>query len=290
MHKIQITNLTKKFGETLALDDVTISLEENKIYGLLGRNGAGKTTLLNLLTNKIFPTSGSISIDGGSVLENDKVLRKIYYMTEETLHPGSLKVKDVFYWTKQFYPKFDQEYALKLARRFELDLYKKVKTLSTGFRSIFKAILTLSSGADILIFDEPVLGLDANHRELLYKEILANYIKEEKTIIISTHLIDEIADILEEVLIIKEGKIILKQQVEDLLAEAYTVSGEIRKVDQYLNGKTCVSAEILQNFKSATIYGEQPNRSLAKSLDLDLGKAELQKLFIGITNTNSGEV
>lgn len=227
MHEIRITNLTKKFGDTVALDNVSFTLEENKIFGLLGRNGAGKSTFLNLLTNKIFPTSGSISVGGEEVLENDGILNKIFYMTEESLYPGSLKVKEVFYWTKQFYSKFDRMYAERLAKRFGLDVDKKVKTLSTGYESIFKAILALSSGADILLFDEPVLGLDANHRNLLYKEILANYIEEEKTIIISTHLIDEVADVLEEVLIIKEGRLILKQPVEELLAGAYTVSGHL---------------------------------------------------------------
>ncbi len=114
---------------------------------------------------------------------------------------------------------------MNLAGRFELDTAKRFKELSTGYASILKAILTLASNAEVLLFDEPILGLDANHRDLLYKEILSNFIKRPKTVLISTHLIDEVADILEEVVIIEKGRIILKGPVEGLLESAHTVTG-----------------------------------------------------------------
>jgi ABC-2 type transport system ATP-binding protein len=282
--KIEARELTKIYGETVALDNVSLTLDEAKIYGLLGRNGAGKTTLLNIMTGRTHPTRGSITIDGEPVWENDRVLGSVFYMTEQNLYPASRRVREVFKWTKEFYPAFDLAYAEELARRFELNTKKKSKELSTGYASIFKAILTLASGAKIMLFDEPVLGLDANHRELLYREILANYSESPKTMILSTHLIEEISDVLEEVIIIKKGQIILKQSVEDLLLSAHTVYGEASKVDQYIQGKSCVAAEGLQNFKSVILLGAA-DRTLAKSLDLEIGKAELQKLFIGLTNS-----
>lgn len=285
MNKIEIRELTKVYGDTVALDKVNLSLDDDKIYGLLGRNGAGKTTLLDLMTGKTHPTKGSIAIGGELVWENGKVLGSVFYMTEQNLYPGSLRVRDAFRWTAEFYPKFDLGHAEELAGRFELNTKKRVKELSTGYASIFKAILTLASGARILLFDEPVLGMDANHRELLYKEILANYSKNPRPMILSTHLIDEIADLLEEVIIIMKGQIILKQSVEDLLSSAHTVSGEASKVDGYIKGMECIATEQLQNFKSATIFGSGADRELAKSLGLELGKPELQKLFIGLTNS-----
>jgi ABC-2 type transport system ATP-binding protein len=238
-------------------DNVSFVLDEAKIYGLLGRNGAGKTTLLNLITGKMHPTQGIITVDGVPVWENDHVLGRIFYMAEANLYPESRRIGEIFRWTGKFYPGFDLPYAEELAQRFGLDHRKKVKELSTGYASIFKAILTLASGADILLFDEPVLGLDANHREILYREILANYAEEPKTIVLSTHLIEEAADLLEEVIIIKEGQIILQKSVEELLASACTVSGEIAKVDQYIQGKNCVSEERLQSFKSAILLNGQ---------------------------------
>ncbi|HBN96509.1 MAG TPA: ABC transporter ATP-binding protein [Firmicutes bacterium] len=284
MNRIEVKELTKRYGETLALDNISLFLEEDKIYGLLGRNGAGKTTLLNLMTNKIFPTNGQIFIGGAPVHENNWALSRIFYMSEQNLYPPSSRVMNMFKWTGEFYRGFDLDYALRLAERFELNTRKKMKELSTGYASIFKAILTLASGAEILLFDEPILGLDPIHRDMLYKEILANYIEHPKTIILSTHLIDEIADILEEVMIIKNGKLIIKQPTEELLASAYMVSGEVAKVDQYIKGKNCVGEETLHNSKSIIVLAGERDDSLARSLDLTLGKVELQKLFIGLTS------
>ncbi|MDF2592302.1 MAG: multidrug transporter ATP-binding protein [Clostridia bacterium] len=286
MSIIEIRNVTKDYGNTKALSDISLTFEPNKIYGLLGRNGAGKTTLLNLMTNKIFPNQGNITIDGDIVLENDKALNNIFYMVEKNMYPENLKVKEIFRWTKEFYPLFDAEYANALAKKFELNVNKKVKSLSTGYTSIFKAIIALASNANIIIFDEPVLGLDANHRSMFYKEVISNYSENPKTIIISTHLIEEVETVLEEVIIIKEGKLIVKKPVEELLASAYMISGEASKVDEYLRGKNYIEEDVMGKFKSVTVMDNinHKNEALAKELNLDFSKAELQKLFISLTN------
>lgn len=286
MKSIKIENLTKYYGNTQALNDVSLDIETGKIYGLLGRNGAGKTTLINLVTDKIFPTSGKVLIDGEDVSGNDKVLGRIYYMMEKNLFPDYMKVKESFKWTHEFYPGFDMEYARMLSKKFGLSIDKKIKSLSTGYCTIFKAVTALASNAPLMIFDEPVLGLDANHRDLFYKELLANYTKEAKTMILSTHLIEEVADVLEEAIIIKDGRIILKKSVEDLLEGAYTVSGEITKVDEYVSSRKYTGAEIMGKFKSVTVLEEVKKRDMAliNELGLDTGKVELQKLFIALTN------
>jgi len=283
---IQIKGVSKLYGSIRALDKVDMTIEPNRIYGLLGRNGAGKTTLLNLMTNRIFPTEGEIIIDGETVFENDKVLRDIFYMTEQNLYPEGERIKNIFKWTKEFYPLFDMEYAKGLSEKFGLDTKRKVKDLSTGYTSIFKAIAALSSNADTILFDEPILGLDANHRDMFYKELIANYSQRPKTIIISTHLIEEVASVIEEAIIIKEGKLILKQSVEELLSGAYIVSGEASRVDKYIQGKKCIGIETIGSFKSATILEAAGNKdeALAEELEVEFSKAELQKLFIGLTN------
>lgn len=286
MKAIEIKGVSKSYGNTRALDKITITIEPNRIYGLLGRNGAGKTTLLNMMTNRIFPTEGDITVDGETVYENDKVLRNMFYMSEQNLYPEGEKVKDIYKWTKEFYPSFDMEYAKGLSQKFGLDVNKKVKALSTGYTSIFKAITALASNAGIILFDEPVLGLDANHRDMFYKELIANYSECPKTIIISTHLIDEVAAVLEEAIIIKEGKLIIKQSVEELLSGAYTVSGEASKVDKYIQGKKCVGIETIGGFKSATVMevANDKDQALAEELKVEFTKPELQKLFISLTN------
>lgn len=287
MSVLEIKNITKEYGATRALEDISLTIHENKIYGLLGRNGAGKTTLLNLMTSKLFPTAGEITLDGENLFENDKALSRIFYMVEKNLYPESEKVKSIFKWTKLFYPNFDMDYAIALAQRFGLNINKKTKSLSTGYFSIFKVILALASNAEFLLLDEPVLGLDANHRNMLYKELISNYNEKPKTIIISTHLIEEVELVLEEVIIIKEGRLIEKKSVEQLLQEAYTISGEASKVDEFLKNKKSTDEEILGRFKAATVFGSltEEDRKLACQLELEITKAELQKLFISLTNS-----
>ena len=287
---IKISNLSKDYGKHRVLDNVSLTIEENKIYGLLGRNGAGKTTLLNLITNRIFPSEGLITIDNEDVIENYKATGKIYFMTEQDLYPGGMKIKNLFKWTKEFYENFDMDYALNLSKKFGLNINKKFKELSTGYSSICKIIITLASGAEILLFDEPVLGLDANHRDLFYKELVTNYIDEPKTIILSTHIIEEVSEILEKVIIIKDGKILGDKEVDGLLGEAYIVSGVSEKIEKYIDGKKCINIESIAGFKAATIIGKlnEASKEEISELGLEISKVELQKLFIHLTG--EGEV
>ncbi len=209
----------------------------------------------------------------------------MYYMTEQDLYPEGMKIKDLFKWTKEFYKDFDMDYALRLSKMCGVMINKKFKELSTGYSSICKIIITLSSGAEILLFDEPVLGLDANHRDMFYKELVANYIDKPKTIILSTHIIEEVSEILEKVIIIKNGKILDDKEVESLLGEAYLVSGASDKVEKYIEDKKCINIEVMAGFKAATIIGKitGENKVQLRDLELETSKVELQKLFIHLT-------
>ena len=284
MNKIEIKGVTKVYKkETTALDNATVTFEANKIYGLLGRNGAGKTTLLNILTTKMLPLCGEITIDGEEVFENDKLLSKFFYIMVDSSIPWALH--RTFKRMKDFYPDFDIEYANELAKRFEIDISKKSKTLSTGEFSLFKAILALASNAEILLLDEPVLGVDPNHREMLYKEMIKNYSEKPKTIIISTHLIKEVASIVEEVVIIKEGRIIRNESVESLLEKAYIVSGKVEDVNEYKKNREFISAQLIGERKTVTIVEDNQSKDvlLAKRLNLEFGSIELQELCMALT-------
>jgi ABC-2 type transport system ATP-binding protein len=286
MSTIEIKNVSKAYGKTIALKNVTATFTDGKICGFLGRNGAGKTTLLNIITNRLFADQGQVLIDGEPAIENDRAQAKIFYMTEKTLYPKDLRVRDVFQLTRGFYPKFDLGYAGALSERFKLEVGKKIGDLSTGYLSILKVVLTLASNAPVIIFDEPVLGLDANHRDLFYRELLAHYNGTPGTVILSTHLIEEAASLLEEVIIIKEGQILCTQPVEELLQLAYTVSGSQENVDRYITGKNVIREEALGRFKAATIYQKRSNgdHEALANLGLDLTPARLQELFINLTN------
>jgi len=282
MSYIEIRNITKAFGNTIALDNVSLNLDQNKIYGLLGRNGAGKTTLLNLITNKLFPTEGEILVDGESVIENDKPLSKMYYMTEKNLYPENMNIKNAFMWSKEFYPDFDENYAKALCEKFALKSSKKIKALSTGYKSIFKIIVALACKTPILLLDEPVLGLDANHRDLFYKELLLNYSESPRTIIISTHLIEEAADIIEDVIVIKDGKVLMNDSVEKVLSQGYSVSGTTAAIDNFIVGKKVLGVDSLGGLKTAYLHEKIDQSTIPNGLEVT--RLDLQKLFIHMTN------
>jgi ABC-2 type transport system ATP-binding protein len=291
MSTIEIKHVTKSYGRVTALQDVSITIEEGKIIGFLGRNGAGKTTLLNIITNRIFADHGQVFIDGEQAVENDRAQAKIFYMTEKTFYPDNMKVRDVFKLTSGFYPHFDVAYAAALSNRFGLETGKKIGALSTGYESIFKLVLTMASNAPVLFFDEPVLGMDANHRDLFYRELLALYSTSPRTVLLSTHLIEEAAGLLEKVIIIQEGRILMAQPVEEMLELAYTVSGSQENVDRYLAGKRVIRQEALGRYKAATVYQQRSGADHAAlaQLGLDMSPARLQELFISLTNGSVGE-
>ena len=287
MSTIQVKNVSKNFGKIDALKDVSVTFEADKICGLLGRNGAGKTTLLNIITNKMFTTTGEVLIDGEPAWENDRAQAKTYCMLEKNVHPWDMRVKEGFRWACEFHPEFDMEYAYTLAQKFKLNTDMKIKSLSSGYNSVFKLILTLASGVPVIIFDEPVLGLDAAHRELFSRELIAYYGEHPKTVIIATHLIDEVAEVLEQVIILKNGKVVLSEPVESVLQLAYSVSGDGTSVDKFTFGKKVIREETIGKFKSVTVFQKRNNsdKSHVQELGLEITPARLQEVFIGLTNS-----
>ena len=287
MNAIQIKNITKRYKDVTALDDVSFSFEFGKIYGFLGRNGAGKTTLINIIANRIFADQGEILIDGIPAKENMGVHEKIFCMSEADLYDRDLKVKDHFKWTNRFYTDFDLKKAFELSKKFNLDTNKRFKALSKGYQSIFKLIIALSLNVPYVIFDEPVLGLDANHRELFYSLLLKEFENNERTLIIATHLIEEVSNIIEEVVLIDKGKILVQETVEELLEKGYSVSGASQEVDHYCVGRNVIGYDELGGLKVAYILGEKT--VLPQESNLQITAMNLQKLFVKMTEKGGGE-
>lgn len=287
MNDIQIKNITKRYKDVTALDDVSFSFEFGKIYGFLGRNGAGKTTLINIIANRIFADQGEILIDGIPAKENMGVHEKIFCMSEADLYDRDLKVKDHFKWTNRFYTDFDLKKAFELSKKFNLDTNKRFKALSKGYQSIFKLIIALSLNVPYVIFDEPVLGLDANHRELFYSLLLKEFENNERTLIIATHLIEEVSNIIEEVVLIDKGKILVQETVEELLEKGYSVSGAAQEVDHYCVGRNVIGYDELGGLKVAYILGEKT--VLPQESNLQITAMNLQKLFVKMTEKGGGE-
>lgn len=276
-------NVEKTYRDVKALDRVSLHLKPGKIYGLLGRNGAGKSTLISIINNRIFPDGGLVQIDGEEAMENARAQAKIFCMSEKDLYPKNMRVKKAFALTKGFYPEFDEKKAEEYGALFGLNRKKKIGELSTGYRSIFKLIIALSLELPYLFLDEPVLGLDANHRELFYKILLEDFERKEKTIVIATHLIEEVSTLVEDVIIIDRGRVLLEKSVEELMEEGYSVSGAAEEVDRYCAGKHVIGADELGGLKVAYIMGETEKDELG---GLMVSTMNLQKLFVKLTEQN----
>jgi ABC-2 type transport system ATP-binding protein len=237
--------------------------------------------LLNIIDNRLFPSSGKVLIDGEAAKENDKSLCKVYMMSEELLYPKNMKVKNIFKLTKDFYPNFDIAKAKKFSDEFGLDINSKIGKISTGYTTVVKLIIGLSVNTPYVIFDEPVIGLDANNRELFYKLLLEKYIEEPCTIVLSTHIIDEISTIIENVVILNNGKVIVDKTRDELLESGYSVSGRCEDVDNYISDKELISADVIGKYKTAYILGKADEDI---SDNLEVAQLDLQKLFIKLTN------
>lgn len=278
---IELKHVSKSFGGVHALSDVSLSFGGGKIYGLLGSNGAGKTTMLNIITNRLYADSGEVLIDGESAPGRDKALSKVYMMAEQNLFPESMKVKAALKITADFLPSFDLELAMELAKKFGLPMNKKVKALSTGYSSIIRIILALSAGTPYVIFDEPVLGLDAQHRDMFYRLLMEHCGGGEQTVIISTHLIQEAAPLIEHAVIIKDGKILRNAPAEELKGAAHTVTGPAGQVDGYIAGRRVLNTTSIGGLKTACVEGEPDARVPA---GLEVSPMGLQDYFISLMN------
>jgi ABC-2 type transport system ATP-binding protein len=288
---VEARNVTKSYGKMLALDQVSFRLEEGKIYGLLGRNGAGKTTLMNILTAQWFATSGEVRLFGEDPYENDRVLRRVCFIKESQIYPKSLRVKDVFELSASFFPNWDRAYADALAREFGLPQDRRMGKLSRGMLSTVGIIVGLASRAELTIFDEPYLGLDAVARGLFYDRLLADYAEHPRTIVLSTHLIDEVSRLLSHVLMIDRGRLVADADADALRSSAFTVEGLAGEVDAFTAGCRVMHRETIGGTARVVVRGalDAEAKRQAERRGLAVGPVSLQELFIRMTGWTEQE-
>lgn len=289
---IECRDLSKSFKKTEALKNINLNIKENKIYGLIGRNGAGKTTLLHTLTGQYLKDKGEINIFGEEVFENRNVLDRICFVKDNEFPLEDYKVKDIFRFSEVFYDNWDNEFKDRLIKEFEININKKYKSLSRGMKTSVAIIIGFASRAPITIFDEPSLGLDAVMRDKFYNLLLEDYQENKRTIILSTHLIDEISNVLEEIIIIDRGQIILNENIEELMEKAHYISGNESEILKIIENKNILYKESFGSTSIVMIFdelNEDEKRKLRES-NIEISRVPLQKLFIHFTNTNSKEV
>jgi ABC-2 type transport system ATP-binding protein len=248
-----VTDVTMRFREHVALDRVSTTIEQDSITGLLGRNGAGKTTLMQLLTGHRVPTSGEIRVLGSRPYENDAVLSGICFVKEGQRYPDHFRVQDALSAAAMLFPEWDGDLAASLLRDFDLPAKRPIKKLSRGMNSAVGITIGLASRAPVTLFDEPYLGLDAVARQLFYDRLLADYAEHPRTVVLSTHLIEEIAGLLERVLLIDRGRVLLDADADSLRGSALTVTGPRDAVAAFAGRHELLHTESLAGHSRAVV-------------------------------------
>lgn len=210
---IECRNLTKTFGPVKALDNISLSIPQGKIVGLLGPNASGKTTFIKILNELLTPTSGQVTIDGYEPgIETKKI---VSYLPERTYLNDWMRVSDLINFFSDFYENFKPEKAYDMLKRLGIDSKDRLKTMSKGTKEKVQLVLVMSREARLYLLDEPIGGVDPAARDYILDTILGNY-SEGSTIIISTHLISDIERILDEVVFLKQGRIEMAKSVDEI--------------------------------------------------------------------------
>jgi ABC-2 type transport system ATP-binding protein len=290
MYALEIDGLTKSYGGQHALDGITLRMERNRIYGLLGRNGAGKTTLMHVLTAQLFATSGQVKVFGSNPYENTDVLSRICFIKESQKYPENFRVCDVMAVAASLYARWSAETAERLLKEFRLPEKRRVKKLSRGMLSAVGIIVGLASRAELTLFDEPYLGLDAVARDIFYQNLIQEYAEVPRTIVLSSHLIDEVSGLLEHICLIDRGRLILDEDAELLRSRAYSVAGPAAKVDAFLGGRSMLGKELLGGLARAAVLGKAGDGGMAaaKAAGLEAAPLSLQQLVVQMTGQESG--
>ncbi|HEY3878035.1 MAG TPA: ABC transporter ATP-binding protein [Trebonia sp.] len=278
---ISVTGLTRHYRGHRALDQVSLEIAAGSIVGLLGRNGAGKTTLLRIIAGQELAPEGTVRVFGAAPLENDEVLRRVAFIREDQVYPD-IKVGQAVRAASWFYPNWSAELAETLQADFDLPAGRAVKKLSRGMRSALGIVIGLASRSELTMLDEPYAGLDAVARQLFYDRLLVDYVEHPRTVLLSTHLIDEAAGLFERVVAMDRGRVLLDAVTDDLRGVATRVSGPVLAVDEFTAGRTVWERRRLGSQASAVVVGAlgEADRDAGAARHLVLAPLTLQELLV----------
>ncbi|TMW71055.1 ABC transporter ATP-binding protein [Alteribacter natronophilus] len=282
---VEIRNLTFYHSrDKKGLKDLSLSLEQGKVYGLWGRNGAGKTTLMKLMTGLLKPQHGSITLFGEEPFENRRALGKICFIQENHPLNPAWRIRDVMKVAAYFYPAWDPEMAESSLRAFSLDPGKKVKTLSKGMRTAVALTVGLASKAPFTIFDEPTNGLDAAVREIFYNLLISELEEGERTVMLSTHFIQELQAYIEDMVVLHDGELILHEPIESIRERAVYVTGRKKELEEVISHPEALEVKTLGSSASVLVEKTGEPWQLAQKQDITMETPSLQDYLLRKTD------
>ena len=244
---IDVTNLTRRFDSGTALDAVTLSIPRGAVYGLVGANGAGKTTLIKHILGLLRAQSGSVRVFGlDPVADPVGVLSRIGYLSEENDLPGWMRVDELIRYSRAFRPTWDDTYAEELRQSFALEPGAKIKTLSKGQKARVGILIAVAYRPDLLVLDEPSSGLDPIVRRDILGAIIRTIAHEGRTVLFSSHLLEEVEQVADHVTMINKGRIVLSAPLTEI-REAHRVDGRVLSLDEIFIARVGMSAGTASN-------------------------------------------
>jgi ABC-2 type transport system ATP-binding protein len=240
---IELSQLTRRFGAKIALDAVSLSLPRGAVYGLVGANGAGKTTLILHVLGLLKAESGSVRVFGLDPVDDPVgVLSRIGYLSEENDLPGWMRVDELLRYTQAFYPKWDEGYADELRRAFALDAAARIKTLSKGQKARAGLLIALAHRPELLVLDEPSSGLDPIVRRDILGAVIRTIADEGRTVLFSSHLLDEVEEVADHVTMIDHGKIVLSAPLDEIKS-SHRGRGRVPSLDEIFHSRVGIPAQ-----------------------------------------------
>jgi len=280
---IEFKNVTKKYGNTTAIDGMSLKLPESGIYCLLGRNGAGKTTFLKLLAGHIAASEGEVIV-AGKKISPGRMPETIHFV-ENSAGQFNLRMSELIDIASELQKGFDRDFALDMMRRFDLKPNKKFRQLSFGMKTMLTTIITLANNSKAILLDEPTLGFDAIMRDQFNNILIESYSAHPRVIIVSTHLIDEIAKVTERLIIIDKGKVLIETGIDEVDEKAYTLSGSVSAVTPLLDGLNCIGRTTIGSVMAAYIYDDR----ITPPDGVVINRISLQDFFISIVGGKGNE-
>ena len=279
---IELQQVTKRYGQAAVLKNITLSIDEPGIYCLLGRNGAGKTTLLKSIAGYQNITDGCIKVDGKEITTST-LDTGVSYIENFAKH-FNLPVRKLLKIASEVNPDYDYDFASEMMERFELDGKKKFNHLSLGMKTMVSTIICLASSKAVILLDEPVLGFDAIMRVEFYDMLTESFKKHPRIIIVSTHIIEEIAKTIEKLIIIDRGSIRFFDTLQSVEAKAFSVSGLQRDVEAATRGLNVIGQSTVGGLVTSYIFDTPPQESAM----IEVRALSLQDFFIQMVGHKGG--
>ncbi len=279
---IELKQVTKQYGQAAVLKNITLTIDQPGIYCLLGRNGAGKTTLLKSIAGYQNITSGTIKV--ADRLITTSALDTVASYIQNFAKHFNLRIQKLLRIASELNPSYDYDFASELMERFELDGKKKFNQLSLGMKTMVSTIICLASNKDVILLDEPVLGFDAIMRAEFYDMLTESFQKHPRIIIVSTHLIEEIAKTVQKLIIIDRGSIIFFDTLQSIKAKAFSVCGLKKDVEAAVKNLNIISQDITGGLATSYIFDNPPRQAAS----LEIHPLSLQDFFIQMVGHKGG--